>query len=160
MRLPKTWGKDHLGAGLLLVLGTAMLSMGATYRMGTLNHMGAGFIPVVLGALMVFVGVALGVTAAPAGKETIAHPLPGDGKHKGIDVRGWLCILGGVIAFVLLGEHGGLLPATFAAVFISAMGDRNNTVKSSATLGAILSLFCLLIFHYGLKLQLPLFQWA
>lgn len=161
MRLqPKSWGKDHYGALMLLALGAATLALGVGYKIGTLNHMGAGFIPVVLGVLMVAVGIALGVTAAPPGQEQIAHPLPGDGTHAGPEWRGWLCILGGVIAFVVLGEHGGLLPATFASVFVSAMGDRTSTVKSSAALAAILTLFCLVIFHYGLSLQLPLFQWT
>ena len=159
MRRPKNLGKDHYGALLLLVLGGAVFALGLGYKMGSLNRMGAGFIPVVLGALMVMVGIAIGVTAAPPGQETIAHPLPGDGTHTGPEWRGWLCILGGVIAFVVLGEHGGLLPATFASVFISAMGDRNNTVKGAALLGAILTVFCLIVFHYGLSLQLPLFQW-
>ena len=159
MRRPKNLGKDHLGALMLLALGAAVFALGLGYRMGTLNRMGAGFIPVVLGVLMMLVGVALGVTAAPPGQEKIAHPLPGDGTHKGPEWRGWLCIIGGVVAFVVLGEHGGLLPATFASVFISAMGDRNNTVKGAAVLGAVLTLFCLIVFHYGLTLQLPLFQW-
>ena len=159
MRRPKNLGKDHYGALLLLVLGSAVLALGLSYRMGSLNRMGAGFIPVVLGVLMVMVGIAIGVTAAPAGQEKIAHPLPGDGTRTGPEWRGWLCILGGVLAFVVLGEHGGLLPATFASVFISAMGDRNNTVKGAALLGAILTVFCLIVFHYGLSLQLPLFQW-
>ncbi|MES1161834.1 MAG: tripartite tricarboxylate transporter TctB family protein, partial [Rhizobacter sp.] len=87
-------------------------------------------------------------------------PLPGDGKHKGIDVRGWLCILGGVIAFVVLGRWGGLMPATFASVVVAAMGDRQNTWRAAVLLGAILTVFCLIVFHYGLSLQLPLFQWG
>jgi len=159
MGLPKNLGKDHYGALMLLALGAAVFALGLGYRTGTLNHMGAGFIPVVLGVLMMLVGVALGVTAAPPGQEKIAHPLPGDGTHKGPEWRGWLCIVGGVVAFVVLGELGGLLPATFASVFVSAMGDRDNTVKGAAVLGAILTVFCLIVFHYGLTLQLPLFQW-
>ena len=39
------------------------------------------------------------------------------------------------------------------------MGDRNNTVKGAAILSAVLTVFCLLVFHFGLSLQLPLFQW-
>jgi len=158
---PKNWGKDHYGALMLLALGAAVLAMGLGYRMGTLNRMGAGFIPVVLGVLMMGVGVAVGVTAEPPGREAApAHPLPGDGKHKGIDVRGWACILAGVLAFVVLGRWGGLLPATFASVVVSAMGDRQNTWRGAALLGAILAVFCLIVFHYGLNLQLPLFQWG
>lgn len=152
-------GKDHYGALLLLAIGAVVVAMGLGYRMGTLNRMGAGFIPVVLGVLLMLVGAVLGATAAAPGRENVAHPLPGDGTHKGPEWRGWLCILGGVAAFVVIGDRGGLLPATFASVFISAMGDRNNTLKAAALLGAVLTLFCLIVFHYGLSLQLPLFQW-
>jgi hypothetical protein len=74
--------------------------------------------------------------------------------------RGWLCILGGTLAFVVLGQHGGLVPASFASVFVAALGDRQSTVKASALLAATLTLFCLVVFHFGLKLQLPLFQWV
>jgi hypothetical protein len=161
MRRPQKLGKDHLGALLLLALGAAVFALGLGYRMGTLNRMGAGFIPVVLGVLMMGVGIALGVTAAPPGQREMVNPLPGHGTHAGgPDWRGWLCIVGGVVAFVVLGDHGGLLPATFASVFVSAMGDRHNTVKGAAVLAAILTLFCLIVFHYGLTLQLPLFQWT
>jgi hypothetical protein len=161
MLRPRTLGKDHLGALLLLALGAGVLALGLGYRMGNLNHMGAGFIPVVLGALLMLAGVAIGVTAAPADR-AMTNPLPGhdSGGHKGPEWRGWGCILGGVLAFVVLGEHGGLLPATFASVFVSALGDRQSTVKASALLAAILTLFCLVVFHYGLSLQLPLFQWV
>jgi hypothetical protein len=158
---PKNWGKDHYGALMLLALGAAVLAMGLGYRMGTLNRMGAGFIPVVLGVLLMGVGVTIGVTAELPGSEAApAHPLPGDGTHRGIDVRGWACILSGVLAFVVLGRWGGLLPATFASVVVSAMGDRQNTWRGAALLGAILTVFCLIVFHYGLNLQLPLFQWG
>lgn len=157
----KSFGKDHIGGLVLIALGAAVLAMGLGYKTGNLNRMGAGFIPVVLGVLMIAVGIAIGVTAAPPGKRQMTNPLPGHGAHgDGIDLRGWSCILGGVVAFVLLGGHGGLLPATFASVFISAMGDRNNTYKSAAVLAGVLTVFCLVVFHYGLSLQLPLFQWG
>lgn len=159
MRRPKL-GKDHWGALLLLGLGTALLVGGRNYAMGQLSHMGPGFIPLALGVAMVVVGLAIGITAAPAGQETTDHPLPGHGTHHGPEWRGWLCILGGVMSFVFVGSHGGLLPATFACVFISAMGDRTNTVKSAAVLAAGMTVFCLIVFHYGLTLQLPLFQWV
>jgi hypothetical protein len=158
---PSTWSKDHLGALLLLALGAAVLALGIGYHIGSLNHMGAGFIPVVLGVLLMAVGAAIGITAAPAGRE-MTNPLPGhdSGAHHGPEWRGWGCILGAVLAFVVIGDHGGLLPATFASVFVAALGDRQSTVKASALLAATLTLFCLVVFHFGLKLQLPLFQWV
>ena len=158
----KSLGKDHFGGVLLIALGAAVLALGLGYRMGSLNRMGAGFIPVVLGVLMILVGIAIGVTAAPAGKREMVNPLPGHGAGHGLapDWRGWACILGGVVAFVVLGAYGGLMPATFASVFVAAMGDRNNTWKGAAILSAVLTVFCLVVFHYGLSLQLPLFQWG
>ena len=54
--------KDHAGALLLIALGAAVLAMGLGYRMGSLSNMGAGFTPVVLGALLVLVGIAIGAT--------------------------------------------------------------------------------------------------
>jgi hypothetical protein len=161
MLQPTKLGKDHYGALLLLALGAGVLALGLSYKTGSLSRMGAGFIPVVLGVLMMLVGVAIGVTAAPPGQREMVNPLPGHGVHAGgPEWRGWLCILGGVVAFVVFGQYGGLLPATFASVVVSAMGDRNNTIKGAAVLGAILTLFCLIVFHFGLKLQLPLFQWG
>jgi len=79
MRLPKGLSKDHYGALMLLGLGAAVFAMGLGYRMGTLNRMGAGFIPVVLGALMVLVGVVLGVTAASPGQINAQLPVGVDG---------------------------------------------------------------------------------
>lgn len=159
MRQGKAWQKDHYGAVLLIALGTTVLLMGRTYRMGDLNRMGAGFIPVVLGALLVLVGIAIGVTASPANVGVAVQTGHGAGAT-GPEWRGWSCIVGGVVAFVILGRFGGLMPATFAAVFIAAMGDRNNTVKTAGALALIMVVFCAAIFHYGLKLPLPLFQWG
>lgn len=156
----KTWHKDYHGALLLFALGAGVLGLGIGYKIGELNRMGAGFVPVVLGALLIACAIAIAVTAGGAGAATSTAALPSTHAHDKPEWRGWACILGGVCAFVVLGQYGGLLPASFACVFIAAQGDRNCTVKGSALLATGLTLFGLLVFHYGLKLQLPLFQWG
>src|ERR1035438_1460058 len=148
--------KDHVAAVLLIAMGIFILVKGTSYRMGTLVHMGAGFIPVVLGILMTAVGLLIGALArsrTPAEKAEQALPEPPD-------LRGGICILAAVGAFVLIGAWGGLVPATFASVFIAAMGDRKNTWKSAALLGAAMVVFGVIVFHYGLRVQLPLFSWG
>jgi hypothetical protein len=158
MRPLSDYSKDHIGGVLLTLLGAGVLIQGYSYRLGTLQQMGAGFIPVALGIIMVLVGVAVFLTAAPKGA---SKPQPGHVVVKGgIDVRAWLCILGGVAAFVILGVYGGLVPATFASVFISAMGDRTSTVRGAAQLSLAMVVFGIIVFHYGLTLQLPLFTWG
>jgi hypothetical protein len=76
------------------------------------------------------------------------------------ELRGWACVLGGVAAFVVLGEYGGLVPASFASVFISALGDRSASIARSAALAAALTAFAVLVFHYGLGVPFPLFRWG
>ena len=144
--------KDRVGGVVLLVLGLAIVGQGLEYRMGALTRMGAGFVPVVLGILLALVGVAIWVTAE-AGDFGTAESMP-------TEWRGWLCVLGGVLAFVVFGAYGGLVPATFISVFIAAMGDRGNSVRASALLAAGITVVGVLIFVYGLKMTFPLFSWG
>ncbi|MNI53324.1 Tripartite tricarboxylate transporter TctB family protein [compost metagenome] len=76
------------------------------------------------------------------------------------DLRGSVCIILGILAFLLLGEYGGLLPATFAIVFISALGDRKNTIKQAILLSVAMSAIAVVVFWWALQLQLPLFRWG
>jgi len=70
--------------------------------------------------------------------------------------RAWACILIGVAAFVVLGKYGGLVPATFAIVFISALGDRDNTVRSAFVLAVAMCIVAVVVFWWLLQVRLPL----
>jgi hypothetical protein len=76
------------------------------------------------------------------------------------DKRGSVCIQLGIQAIQLLGHYGGLLPATFAIVFISALGDRTNTIKQAVLLSIAMSAIAVVVFWWALQLQLPLFRWG
>ena len=155
---PRFRSKDHAGAALLILMGIAVASAGRSYRVGTLTLMGAGYIPTVLGVLLVAVGVLLGLTANRAAQPTLAVSL--GHSPAAIDVRSWGFILGGIAAFVLLGEYGGFVPATFACVFISSLGDRQNSLRDALLLASVLVIAGYLIFCWGLKLQLEPFKWG
>ena len=145
-------GKDRIGGALLALTGVAIVTQGLTYKMGTAVRMGPGYMPVVYGTLIALVGAAIVLTA-----DRGAHR---EERITSIDVRAWLCILGGLVAFVVLGVYGGLVPATFVAVFIAAMGDQDNSIRDAAVLAAVMVVIATLVFSYGLGLQLPLFRWA
>ena len=148
--------KDHLAGFLMVAMGIVVVLMGRRYNMGSLVHMGAGFIPVVIGVLMVVVGVAVALLATTGtAEEQKAQAIPPPP-----DLRGGLCILAAVAAFVVVGDFGGLIPAAFVSVFIAAMGDRANTWKTSAALAAAMVVFGVIVFHFGLQVQLPLFSWG
>ena len=153
--------KDRLGGALLLATGAAAVVAGVGYGMGTLRADG-------LGLLSGGAGRAAGADRrrccwrpprARAGRATLAAA-PAETAHLAgpvVQWRGWLCILGGALAFVVLGQHGGLVPASFVSVFVAALGDRNNSVRDAALLAALMTLLGVVVFHYGLHLLLPLF---
>ena len=143
--------KDYYGGILMLVLGLAAAWQGATYKMGTLSKMGSGFFPVSLGILLALSGAAIALTAK---NSTL------DGPVRAPEWRGKICITLGICAFVVLGKYGGLLPATFAIVFISALGDRKNNFKRALMLAVAMMVVCTIVFWWALKMQFPLFQWG
>ncbi|TAL75086.1 MAG: tripartite tricarboxylate transporter TctB family protein [Burkholderiaceae bacterium] len=147
--------KDYYGGVLIIAIGLGAVLGGVSYRIGTLRQMGPGFFPAAVGALMVLMGVLIAI-------QGLAH------KHADADAepdppaewRGWLCIVGGIVAFILLGDYGGLLPATFGVVFISALGDRQNSIKEAAVLAVAGCLVSTIIFWWMLQLQFPLLHWG
>jgi hypothetical protein len=74
--------------------------------------------------------------------------------------RGWICIVLGVAAFPVIGKYGGFVPATFAIVFISALGERENTWRGITLLALAMVAFCIGVFWWGLNIQFPLFGWG
>jgi len=152
MKPLRQFNRDRVSGVVLLVLGLAIVGQGLEYRMGALTRMGAGFVPVVLGTLLALVGVAIWITSEPGDF--------GDAKSMPTEWRGWLCVLGGVLAFVVFGVYGGLVPATFLSVFIAAMGERGNSVRTSLLLATGITVAGVVIFVLGLKMTFPLFTWG
>ena len=163
MTAPRRLQTDHVGGALLALMGIAIVVLGLNYRMNTLVRMGAGFIPVVLGVIMTVVGICVALLAdrdAPPEQEKGAIRTRHFALPEPPDLRGAVCILGGVAAFVVFAAYGGLIPAAFASVFVAALGDRDNTWKTAAAIGAAMSVFGVLVFHYGLRVQMPLLSWV
>jgi hypothetical protein len=152
-RLITKYNRDYYAGALMVVIGLGAAWLGNGYHVGTLVQMGPGFFPVALGMLLALCGlaIALGAKAAVA---------PGEEPDRAPEWRGWGCITAGIAAFLLFGHYGGLLPATFSLVFVSAMGDRENTVKRALLLAGGMCAVCVVVFWWGLKMQFPLFQWG
>lgn len=147
--------RELWAAGTMIVLGLGAIAQASTYNIGSLARMGPGMFPAILGVLLVLLGLMiLRMAAAPAAAEE-------DTEDEGPpDWRGWGCIIGGLMTFILVGKFGGLVPATFALVFISAMGDRQHTPRSAALLAAGVTVLGVAVFSWALQLQFPLFRWG
>ncbi len=151
--------KDYYGGALMVVIGLSSVYAAMGYRIGTLSQMGPGFFPAAIGVLMAVVGVLIALSAR--GDKPKAE-LAGGHSHPTSfpDLRAGACIILSVLAFLLFGHYGGLIPATFAIVFISALGDRTNTIKQSLILAIAMCVVAAVVFWWALQLQLPLFQWG
>jgi len=144
--------KDMIGGAMTCALGLGVAAVGPTYKLGTLTNMGAGFFPTALGCILALTGLAIAGSAWMSARTA-------EGEAVLPEWRGWACIIGGIIAFVVLGSQFGLLPATFAIVLISALGDRQNTLRESLLLAAAIVVVCVLVFWWALRIQLPLLSW-
>ena len=141
--------KDYYGGALIMLIGLVSAYGGSRFQIGTLQRMGPGFFPTAIGVVLAAIGLMIALSAGPAEADAKTKPP--------LDLRGALCIVGGLLAFAVLGDFGGLIPATFAVVFISAMGDRQNTVKTAAMLATGVVVTGVFLFWWLLQIQLPLF---
>lgn len=151
--------KEYYGGALMTLVGLSAVVAGLRYHTGTLSQMGPGFFPVAVGALLAFVGVLIAFSARKDAPQD-AQPAGHGHNHGAPDLRGTVCIVLGTLAFLLLGKYGGMIPATFAIVFISALGDRTNSIKQALFLALAMCVVAAVVFWWALELQLPLFTWG
>ncbi len=147
--------KDYYAGGLMMLIGIGSVLEARHYSLGTLFHMGPGFFPIILGVTMTGIGllIALAAVTSSATEEDMLHmPNP--------QWRAWFCILAGPVLFIILGNYGGLVPATFACVFVSALGDKDSTLKSSLVLAVGITFFGVLLFSYLLQVSMPMWRWG
>lgn len=149
--------REFCAGGLMILLGLVAAVKGPSYRIGTLMHMGPGFMPTALGIILMCLGVVIALNAAASamlhdgGEENILPPHP--------QWFAWLCILAGPALFIVFGTIGGLVPATFACVLVSALGDKDSTWMGSLILAALVTIFGVVLFHYVLQIPMPVLEW-
>lgn len=145
--------KDHYAGALMFLIGVAAALQGSAYRIGALSRMGPGYFPLALGVILAFIGATIfimaGMGAPPVEKK---RPPP--------EWRAWLLICSSIVAFAVIGRYGGLVVASFAIVFISALADRQNSVTNAILLSAAMTVISVVVFWWALKLAIPLFRWG
>jgi len=118
------------------------------YAIGTARRMGPGYFPFGVGCLVLLLGV---ICFVPALRR--AAPIPD------IEWRPFIWICSSVLAFMLVVERFGLVPATIALTLCAVVADGKPRVIQTAALAAILSFLGVLIFSWGLGMPLPAFRW-
>jgi hypothetical protein len=137
--------QDFGAAIILIAIGLAGLWFGRDYEIGTVARMGPGYMPMLLSiGLLVFGGI-IGLRAVTMDGPPIA---PGP----------WypaVAILICVLLFAFLIGSAGLAPATFTVAVLAAFASPDVRWKQVLALGVGLTIFCVLVFVYGLRQPIP-----
>ena len=144
----KIRSEKELCAGLLyLGIAGAFLWFGRDYRLGSGAKMGPGFFPFYLSLGL----AALGVAAVFRGFRI-------DGERAGsIAWKPLMLVLSGCLAFGLLLNPAGLVPALAALCLLSAGASAYFRVSGKAALGLLVLIgFCTVIFVKGLGVPMPI----
>ncbi|MGI4946509.1 MAG: tripartite tricarboxylate transporter TctB family protein [Janthinobacterium lividum] len=148
--------RDHYAGLLTALIGAGAIWEGWGYGIGTLASMGSGFFPAMLGMGMVLMGVLM-ATTRPA-PDTHAPAQPNAHALRAPDWRGAASIMAAVALFILLADRAGLAPATFACVFVGALGTSTTKLIEAAILAAAVTIFGVVLFRYGLQIQFPIIR--
>lgn len=139
----------ELGAALVVfALGVFMTAEGLGYSIGSIRRMGPGFFPVAVGTIMMLISI--GVMLEVRYSSTPAPDFP---------LRPLAAITAGLIAFGVLIEPLGLVPATFILVFVSAFGDASMTLLRAVITAAVIAALGYVVFVLGFRLPLDPFWW-
>lgn len=144
--------QELFAGGLIATLGAVVFVVALAYPLGTAARMGPGFFPLLLGALLFFMGIGIAVLDA-------RRNVPEDGGFVAFvrpRLRAVLYLIAAPVAFALLIEPTGLIPAVCAAVFISTFADRSAPFLRALILAVSVALLCALIFGVGLGLSIDL----
>lgn len=146
---PRPADRADLWAGLMFAaIGVAALWVGADYSQGVASRIGPGYVPRLLGMLLAGIGVFL-VVRSWWTRETIDAT---------VAWRPVLFVLAAVVAFALVFEASGLVPAILASVAIGNFAASENKWTTAVVLGAILAFFAWALFVKGLALPLPVWS--
>lgn len=141
--------RELLAGGLFVAFGTYFALESLTYEVGNAFRMGPGFMPLLLGAVL----VALGLSVAFQGLRSREE----DQEEAPIAWRGVALVIGTIVFFGLCIRGLGFVPVVLISTFATAMASRKNNPAFAAMLSVGLCVMCVLIFVVGLGLVVPLF---
>jgi len=145
--------RDALAALVLCLLGLAAVLQVSAHSVASVSGMGAGVLPVLLGALLMFVGVMWLF-------DSRLSPDDDEGVDIGVSKwRGCCGVVSGVFAFMILGKYAGLAPAVFALVFIAVLGDRGHSWRSALALALAATVATAAAHTWLLDVPMPLLGW-
>jgi hypothetical protein len=141
--------RNDLASGAMFVaFGTFFALEAMKYEFGTPFRMGPGFMPVVLGGILVALGIAVAAKGIGEPDEDAPPAWPW---------RGIVLVLGTIAFFAATIRGLGFIPVVAITSFVTAISSTRNTMLSALVIAIGLTVLCYLIFVVGLGMIVPLF---
>jgi hypothetical protein len=144
VKLPDS--KDFWSGVMLIAIGAVAAFIARDYPFGTALRMGAGFFPVVLGIVLVLFGLYFAVRG-----------LHDSAKIEGNwSIRALVVLPLAFVAFGVLMERAGFVPAMLALTLGSAAAGSEFRIGEVLALSVLLTALCVALFILALGLPYPL----
>jgi Tripartite tricarboxylate transporter TctB family len=137
--------KDFWAGVLFIAFGTAAVTLGAGYPLGTAARMGPGYFPRVLGMLLIGMGLILALRALKLTGAPLAMR----------NVKPLVIVLASVLVFGLTATRLGVVAATMLLILISSTADHEYRWKEALVSSLVLAAVTVAAFIWGLGVQLP-----
>lgn len=138
--------QDYAGGVFLIVLAVVGIAGTTTLNFKTSTGVGPGMMPRSTGLIIVALGLIMIINGLFQ-------------KGEGLDrwsIRGMFFVLGSALLFAWTIRPMGLIVAGPLAVVVSAFADRDTKWIEVIVFGVIMTLACIGLFSYGLKLPIPI----
>ncbi|HEY7765576.1 MAG TPA: tripartite tricarboxylate transporter TctB family protein [Aestuariivirgaceae bacterium] len=139
--------RDALAGLIFILIGAFFAISTRSIEIGTAFRMGPGYFPLVLSGLLVLIGAAIVLNSLGNGTNESLGSVPW---------RGLVLVLAGPVVFGLTVRQLGLVPAIVVTSVLAVYASRRSGIFLAAAMAVGLTLFCLAVFSYGLRLPLPL----
>ncbi len=142
MKLGIRSSKDFFSGLLFIFFGVVAVKVAINYPMGTAARMGPGYLPIVLGGLLVLLGIVITIRALWLSGERI----------EARTLRPLMLVIGAVLVFGFLVDLAGLVLTIPALVLVSRLAGSEFRPFEVVLLCLVLVLLALGIFVYALNL--------
>lgn len=128
--------------------GAIAVYIAIDYHLGSVLHMGPGFFPALLGAILVLFGLIVMGKGIIKGEKIQGH----------WSLRALILLPLSLVLFGVLMEHAGLIPALVTLILGSASAAKGLKVVEICLLTVVLVGLSLVLFIWGLDLPFPLIK--
>ena len=136
---------DLLASAIFIGLGGLVLWSTSDLPAGSAAMMGPGFMPLMIASLLIILGLVVGVMGAFKHVEAL----------DAVKLRPLLILLASVGGFAFAAEIAGFVIAAAGLIIFGSMADKEWRVREVLISSTVLTLFGLLVFIYGLNVQMP-----